>query len=46
VTLETPVSQYVFDNAAEQTSQRFASLEDIYDERTIRFVEAGGTQFS
>jgi SAM-dependent methyltransferase len=34
---------YIFDNAAEQpTAQRFASLEALYDPRTIRFLEATG----
>lgn len=33
------MSSYIFDNAAEQpTTQRFASLEAIYDPRTIRFL--------
>jgi len=36
------VSQYVFDNAAPQASQRFASLETIYDPWTIRHLEAVG----
>jgi ubiquinone/menaquinone biosynthesis C-methylase UbiE len=37
------MSRYVFDNAAEQpTAQRFASLETLYDPRTIRFLEATG----
>lgn len=37
------MSGYIFDNAAEQpTSQRFASLEALYDPRTIRFLLATG----
>lgn len=37
------MSGYIFDNAAEQpTTQRFASLEALYDPRTIRFLEATG----
>jgi ubiquinone/menaquinone biosynthesis C-methylase UbiE len=36
------MSQYVFDNAAPQASQRFASLETIYDPWTIRHLEAIG----
>jgi SAM-dependent methyltransferase len=36
------VTQYVFDNAAAQTGQRFNSLEELYDARTIRFLEATG----
>ncbi|MDQ6907521.1 MAG: SAM-dependent methyltransferase, partial [Chloroflexota bacterium] len=37
------MSGYIFDNAAEQpTAQRFASLETLYDPRTIRFLEATG----
>jgi ubiquinone/menaquinone biosynthesis C-methylase UbiE len=36
------VSQYVFDNAAMQTGQRFQSLEALYDPRTVRFLEATG----
>jgi SAM-dependent methyltransferase len=37
------MSSYIFDNAAERpTSQRFASLETLYDPRTIRFLEATG----
>jgi ubiquinone/menaquinone biosynthesis C-methylase UbiE len=37
------VSRYIFDNAAEEpTAQRFASLEALYDPRTIRFLEAAG----
>lgn len=37
------MSRYIFDNAAEEpTAQRFASLELLYDPRTIRFLEATG----
>ncbi len=36
------MSQYIFDNAAPQASQRFDSLERIYDPRTIRSLEATG----
>lgn len=36
------MSQYVFDNAAAQTGQRFQSLEALYDPRTVRFLEATG----
>jgi ubiquinone/menaquinone biosynthesis C-methylase UbiE len=37
------MSGYIFDNAAEQpTTQRFASLEALYDPRTIRFLEMTG----
>ena len=37
------MSSYIFDNAAEEpTTQRFASLEALYDPRTIRFLEATG----
>ena len=36
------MSQYIFDNAAPQASQRFASLEQLYDPRTIRSFEAIG----
>jgi ubiquinone/menaquinone biosynthesis C-methylase UbiE len=36
------MSQYVFDNAAPQAGQRFASLEAIYDPWTIRHLEATG----
>jgi SAM-dependent methyltransferase len=37
------MSGYIFDNAAEApTAQRFASLEALYDPRTIRFLEATG----
>jgi ubiquinone/menaquinone biosynthesis C-methylase UbiE len=34
--------QYVFDNAAPETGQRFRSLEALYDPRTERFLEATG----
>src|SRR5690349_7201504 len=37
------MSRYIFDNAAEEpTAQRFASLEALYDPRTIRFLEETG----
>jgi len=37
------MTSYIFDNAAEEpTAQRFASLEALYDPRTIRFLEATG----
>jgi ubiquinone/menaquinone biosynthesis C-methylase UbiE len=36
------MSHYVFDNAAPQASQRFASLETIYDPWTIHHLEAIG----
>lgn len=37
------MSGYIFDNAAEQpTAQRFGSLEELYDPRTIRFLESTG----
>jgi len=37
------MSSYIFDNAAEEpTAQRFASLESLYDPRTIRFLETTG----
>jgi ubiquinone/menaquinone biosynthesis C-methylase UbiE len=36
------MSNYVFDNASPQASQRFASLETIYDPWTIRHLEAVG----
>ena len=38
----TPMSNYIFDNAAQQASQRFASLETLYDPWTIRHLEATG----
>ena len=34
------MSTYIFDNAAQQASQRFASLETLYDPWTIRHLEA------
>jgi hypothetical protein len=38
-----PMSRYIFDTAAaEPTAQRFASLEALYDPRTIRLLEATG----
>jgi ubiquinone/menaquinone biosynthesis C-methylase UbiE len=36
------VSQYIFANAAEQARQRFQSLEELYDPRTVHFLEATG----
>jgi ubiquinone/menaquinone biosynthesis C-methylase UbiE len=36
------MSNYVFENAAQQTVQRFASLEMLYDPWTIRHLEATG----
>jgi ubiquinone/menaquinone biosynthesis C-methylase UbiE len=37
------MSTYIFDNAAEEpTTQRFASLETLYDLRTVRFLEGTG----
>lgn len=36
------MSQYIFDNAAPQASQRFDSLERLYDSRTLRCLEATG----
>jgi ubiquinone/menaquinone biosynthesis C-methylase UbiE len=36
------MSNYIFDNAAPQASQRFASLETLYDPWTIRHLEATG----
>lgn len=33
---------YIFDNAAQQASQRFSSLETLYDPWTIRHLEATG----
>lgn len=36
------MSQYIFDNAARQTNQRFASLETLYDPWTISHLEATG----
>lgn len=37
------MSGYIFDNAAEQpTAQRFASLETLYDPRTVRYLGATG----
>ena len=34
------MSNYIFDNAAQQAGQRFASLETLYDPWTIRHLEA------
>jgi len=39
---EGPMSNYLFDNAAQQASQRFASLETLYDPWTIRHLETTG----
>jgi SAM-dependent methyltransferase len=39
---EPPMSQYIFDNAASQASQRFGSLEALYDPRTLSMLEATG----
>jgi len=36
------VSQYLFDNAGSETSQRFDSLEALYDPATIKYLEARG----
>ena len=36
------MSNYIFDNASPEASQRFASLETLYDPRTIRHLEATG----
>jgi ubiquinone/menaquinone biosynthesis C-methylase UbiE len=36
------MSQYIFDNAAPQAGQRFASLQTLYDYWTIRHLEATG----
>ncbi len=36
------MSTYIFDNAAQQASQRFASLATLYDPWTIRHLEATG----
>lgn len=36
------MSQYLFDNAASQTPQRFSSLETLFDSATIRYLEARG----
>ena len=36
------MSQYIFDNAARQANQRFASLETLYDPWTISHLEATG----
>ena len=33
---------YVFDNAAEQTAARFVALARLFDEGTIRHIEARG----
>ena len=36
------MEHYIFDNAAPQASQRFNSLETLYDPATIRYLEACG----
>jgi Histidine kinase-, DNA gyrase B-, and HSP90-like ATPase len=36
------MSQYIFDNAAPQAGQRFASLQTLYDHWTIRHLETTG----
>ncbi len=36
------MSNYIFDNAAQQAGQRFTSLETLYDPWTIRHLEATG----
>lgn len=36
------MSLYIFDNAATQAAQRFGSLEALYDQRTMRFLDATG----
>src|SRR5207244_9212343 len=36
------MSNYIFDNAGQPTSQRFTSLEILYDPWTIRHLEATG----
>ncbi|HEV2580213.1 MAG TPA: methyltransferase domain-containing protein [Ktedonobacteraceae bacterium] len=36
------MSNYIFDNAGQQVSQRFTSLETLYDPWTIRHLEATG----
>ncbi|HET8853686.1 MAG TPA: class I SAM-dependent methyltransferase, partial [Ktedonobacteraceae bacterium] len=36
------MSNYIFDNAGQQTGQRFSSLETLYDPWTIRHLEATG----
>lgn len=36
------MSNYIFDNAAQQASQRFASLETLYDSWRIRHLETTG----
>jgi hypothetical protein len=41
-TKEDSMSTYLFDNAAPQASQRFASLETLYDPWTIRHLETTG----
>src|SRR5260370_40915997 len=39
---EDTMSNYIFDNAAQQASQRFASLETLLDPWTIRHLETTG----
>jgi ubiquinone/menaquinone biosynthesis C-methylase UbiE len=36
------MSNYIFDNSADQTIQRFSSLEELYDPRTIQRLQATG----
>ena len=36
------MSNHLFENTAQQTSQRFSSLETLYDPWTIRHLEATG----
>ena len=36
------MTQYIFDNAAEQTPRRFQSLESLYDSHTLRVLDATG----
>ncbi len=36
------MSNYIFENAAQQAGQRFSSLESLYDPWTIRHLEATG----
>jgi SAM-dependent methyltransferase len=38
------MARYIFDNAAQQAGQRFASLEAMYDPWTIRHLEATGLE--
>lgn len=36
------MSNYIFDNAGQQASQRFSSLETLYDPWTMRHLESSG----